>query len=316
MRFLIVGAGALGGYYGGRMLECGLDVTFLVRERRAAQLRQDGLVIKSPKGDLTIPAPPTILKDELAAQAPFDVVLVGCKAYDLEQTMQDFAAAVGPATLIIPILNGMRHLDALIARFGEANVAGGLCMISAALDDKGVVHHYNDVHVLLYGERDGSRSARIEAIEAAWSTINFTPSARPDIIHAMWEKWAMIASMAGITCLMRSAIGDIVAAGGAPVGLAIYQECAAIAAACGFAPRADQRERATTALQAVGSPITASMLKDIERGARTEGEHVFDDLLARGEALGIDAPTLRIAATHVAAYERHRIRQQTPEQVS
>ncbi|CAN5360369.1 2-dehydropantoate 2-reductase [soil metagenome] len=311
MKFLIVGAGALGGYFGGRMLECGLDVTFLVRAGRAAQLRQDGLVIMSPKGDLTIPAPPILLKDELSGQAPFDVILVSCKAYDLASTMEDFAPAVGASTLIIPLLNGMRHLDALVARFGAPNVGGGLCMISAALDDKGVVHHFNDIHALLYGERDGTRSARIEAIEAAWSRINFAPSARTDIVHAMWEKWAMIASVAGITCLMRAALGDIVAAGGARIGLAIYEECAAIAAASGFAPRDDQRNRASTALQAAGSTITASMLKDIERGARTEGEHVFDDLLARGRAQGIEAPTLQIAATHVAAYEQRRAREQS-----
>jgi len=122
MRVLVVGAGAIGGYFGGRLLEAGRDVTFLVRPRRAAELARAGLVIESPNGDVTLPNPPTVQANALAEK--FDVVLLSCKAFDLEDAMKSVAPAVGPQTSIIPLLNGMRHLDALEARFGANQVLG------------------------------------------------------------------------------------------------------------------------------------------------------------------------------------------------
>src|SRR6202043_1931860 len=109
MRILVVGAGAIGGYFGGRLLQAGRDVTFLVRPRRAAELAKAGLIVKSPHGDVTLAAPATTLSENI--RRPFDLVLLSCKAYDLEGAMDSFAAAVGPETMILPLLNGMKHLD-------------------------------------------------------------------------------------------------------------------------------------------------------------------------------------------------------------
>src|SRR5437868_12538476 len=111
MRVLVVGAGAIGGYFGGRLLQAGRDITFLVRPRRASELATTGLVIKSPNGDVT-------LKDQPAVQADtdkdeFDVELLSCKAYDLDDAIKSFASAVGERTAIIQLLNGMRHLEVL-----------------------------------------------------------------------------------------------------------------------------------------------------------------------------------------------------------
>jgi 2-dehydropantoate 2-reductase len=163
MRYLVVGAGALGGYFGGRLLEAGRDVTFLLRPARAQALARTGLVIKSRFGDATLAAPPFVLKEDL--HTPFDVVVVGCKAYDLAETMTSFAPAVGAQTAILPLLNGLGHFDALQQRFGAERVLGGLCMISAALDAVGTVQHFNDFHVLVFGELDGTASARVAEIQ-------------------------------------------------------------------------------------------------------------------------------------------------------
>src|SRR5438874_6690709 len=116
MRILVVGAGAIGGYFGGRLLQAGRDVTFLVRPRRAAELASAGLVIKSPNGDVTLKDPPRVEADKLKDN--FDVVLLSCKAFDLDDAIKSFAAAVGPNTAIIPMLNGMKHLDTLDSKFG------------------------------------------------------------------------------------------------------------------------------------------------------------------------------------------------------
>src|SRR5215470_10464917 len=171
MRTLVVGAGGIGGYFGGRLLEAGRDVTFLVRPRRAVELANRGLTIRSPKGDFHAPSPPTVTADRL--REPFDHVLLSCKAYDLEDAMESFAPAVGPQTAILPLLNGMRHLDLLVARFGASHVLGGQCVISVALDPEGRVLHLNDSHRLTFGERDGSRSPRAQVIAELLSGARF-----------------------------------------------------------------------------------------------------------------------------------------------
>ena len=306
MRYLVVGAGALGGYFGGRLLEAGRDVTFLLRPARAQALARTGLVIRSRFGDATLAAPPSVLKEEL--RTPFDVVVVGCKAYDLAETMDAFAPAVGSQTAILPLLNGMGHFDALAARFGAESVLGGLCMISAALDAAGTVQHFNDFHVLVFGELDGSASARVAGIRADCAGARFDARVSSEMRLELWEKWVFIASMAAITCLMRASIGDIVAAGAVDLSERLLEECRAIAAANGFAPRSVAIERYRSVLTAAGSPISASMLKDIERGAPVEADHVIGDLLRRAPPASAGQPPslLRIAHAHLKAYEARR----------
>jgi 2-dehydropantoate 2-reductase len=308
MRILIVGAGALGGYFGGRLKEAGRDVTFLVRPRRAEQLAKTGLVIKSPKGDVNIPAPPTILAEKL--NAPFDLVLLSCKAYDLQSAMDSFAPAVGANTAILPLLNGMKHMDVLAARFGAGAVLGGQCIISATLDPKGRVLHLNDLHFLSFGERNGAKSARTAAAAEAFAGAKFESQLSTAILQEMWEKWAFIAAAAGICCLMRGAFGDIVAAGGGHYASDMFAECCAIAGKSGFPLRETARGRSIGMLTAAGSPIAASMLRDIERGAPIEADHIVGDLLARGGDRPSDYPLLQIAYAHLRTYEARRKREQ------
>jgi 2-dehydropantoate 2-reductase len=310
MRILIVGAGALGGYFGARLIEAKRDVTFLVRPRRAAQLAMTGLVVKSKLGDVRIANPPIVLAEHI--KSPFDLILVGCKAYDLEATMESFAPAVGPDTAILPILNGMKHIDSLSARFGKEHVLGGLCIISATLDDEGIVLHLNDLHLLVYGELDGTRSTRIEAIEKTFAGVQADLRSTTTIVQELWEKWVMIASLAGITSLMRALIGDIERAGGAPIAMALFHECAAIAAGVGYPPRQAVVDRAGVTLTAPGSMLTASLMKDMERGSAIESEAIIGDLLARGGSL--ETPLLKIVYANVRAYEarREREKKQTP----
>ncbi len=305
MRILVVGAGAVGGYFGGRLLQAGRDVTFLVRPRRAALLARHGLSIRSPVGDFHHPAPPLVTEDRLAE--PFDLVLLSCKAYDLDGAVASFAKAVGPQTAILPLLNGMRHLDVLADRFGAERVLGGLCVISATLDADGRIIHLNDLHSLTFGELDGSRSPRIEKIASALLGAEFDARLSDEILQDMWEKWVFIATAAGITCLMRAAIGDIVAAGAADLASALLDECAAIAADQGFPPRAPFLERTRATVTAPGSPLMASMLRDIEGGLKAEGDHILGDLLRR--AAKPDARSmLHIADLHVRTYEARRLR--------
>src|ERR1700742_1447824 len=204
MRILVVGAGAIGGYFGGRLLQAGEDVTFLVRPRRAAELASAGLVIKSPIGDVTLKNPPTVQADALKEK--FDVVLLSCKAYDLEGAINSFAPAVGPQTSIIPMLNGMLHLDVLDKKFGREHVLGGLCAIAVTLNEQREVVQLAPMQSLNFGERDGRKSDRVRAIADVMASGNFGAVASEHVVQEMWEKWVFLASLAASTSLMRAPV--------------------------------------------------------------------------------------------------------------
>jgi 2-dehydropantoate 2-reductase len=305
MRILVVGAGAIGGYFGGRLSQAGADVTFLVRPKRAAELADAGLVIKSPLGDVTLKNPPTVQADKLGQK--FDVVLLSCKAFDLDDAIKSFAPAVGPKSAIIPLLNGMKHLDLLDTQFGRERVLGGLCAIAVTLNEKREVVHLQPLQSLTFGERDGKMSDRVHAIAEVFARGNFGSKTSDEIILEMWEKWVFLASLAACTCLMRTSVGNILAApGGKDFVLGMLDECSAVATAEGHAPRAAYLERIRGMLTAEGSPMTASMFRDIKAGAPVEADHVIGDLIARGDAAKVPVPKLRTAYTHLKAYEKTR----------
>jgi 2-dehydropantoate 2-reductase len=304
MRILVVGAGAIGGYFGGRMLQAGRDVTFLVRAKRASELASAGLVIKSPNGDVTLKKPPTVQAD--AIKERFDVVLLSCKAFDLADAITSFAPAVGPKTAIIPMLNGMRHLKILDERFGAERVLGGLCAIAVTLNENREVVQLQPTQSLGFGERDGKMSERVHAIAEGFSVVNGAVASQ-NVIQDMWEKWVFLASIAASTSLMRSPVGVIVASpGGRDFLLGILDECTAVAKAAGHEPGGPFFQRIKGQLTAEGSPMTASMFRDIRANAKVEADHVIGDMIARAEAAKIPAPKLRVAYTHLKAYEKQR----------
>jgi 2-dehydropantoate 2-reductase len=305
MRILVVGAGAIGGYFGGRLLQAGRDVTFLVRPRRASELASAGLVIKSPNGDVTLTSPPTVQADRL--DKAFDLVLLSCKAFDLEDAIKSFAPAVGPKTAILPLLNGMKHLDILEQRFGASAVLGGQCAIAVTLNEQREIVQLTPMQSLGFGERDGRMSDRVRAIADVMAAGEFGAAASTQVIQDMWEKWVFLAALAASTCTMRAAVGPILAApGGRDFILGILDECGAIASAEGHAPTGPFSERAKAMLTAEGSQLTASMFRDIKAGAKVEADHVIGDLIVRGDAAKVPVPKLRTAYTHLKAYENQR----------
>jgi len=305
MRILVVGAGATGGYFGGRLLESGQDVSFLVRPARAQALARHGLAIRSAFGDTTLRAP-TVSADAL--HEPYDLILLSCKAYHLPQVIADVAPAVGEGTAILPLLNGMRHLDALDARFGAARVLGGLCVIAATLGTDGEIRHLNRSHSLTFGERDGSHSARVERIAGAMEGVKFEARLSHSVLQDMWDEWVFLASLAGITCLLRAPVGDIVAVpGGLDATLALLEDCRRVASDSGHAPSESVLAKARGVLTEEGSTLNASMMRDLEQGGPVEADHVVGDLIARA-APDAALPLLRIAYAHLKAYEHRRTR--------
>ena len=304
MRILIVGAGSTGGYFGARLMQAGRDVTFLVRPARAQALRASGLQVLSPRGDFRV-TPRLVLAGEI--DKPFDIVLVTVKAFGLPAAIEDFAAAVGPQTLILPVLNGMKHVDDLQARFGAERVVGGVCRVSTTLDAEGRIVHLAPLHELVYGELDGSRSARIEALHAFLSDAGFDAQLSTHIAQDLWNKWILLATLGGVCALARGSVGEIAATDGGPEFVrAFLAEAAAVAGAAGFAPSPQAIEFTLGVLTTAGSPLTSSMYRDLVAGERVEADQILGDLRARARRAGVATPLISAAFIQLDVYQRRR----------
>ncbi len=298
MRLLVVGAGSTGGYIGGRLVEAGRDVTFLVRPGRAEQLRRDGLRILSPLGDATV-------EPQLATagtlEGSFDAILLSVKGFQLDTALDDLRPAVGPETMILPVLNGMRHMETLAERFSPENLVGCALKIATILDDEGRVVHLTPLQDLAYGELDGSITPRIEALHELMQAGGFQPRLSREIRREMWEKWILLASIGAVTCLMRGSIGEIEAApGGAAFALAVLDEAvAAIGTSLSEAFLTATRDQLTTK----GSPLTSSMYRDLRKGRLIEVENIIGDVVRAAAGADVKTPLLDAAYTHLSVYQ-------------
>jgi 2-dehydropantoate 2-reductase len=301
MRILVVGAGATGGYFGGRLAQAGRDVTFLVRDKRAAQLRTSGLQIISPHGDFTL-APKLVTANKL--NQPFDAVLLTVKAYALEAALKDIAPAVGPDTMILPVLNGMKQVDAIKARFGSQALAGGICKIASRLDLQGRIVQMNQLQYLAYGEMNGDVTDRIRRLDKDMHGAGFDARLSPDIEREMWEKWLLLASLGAITCLARGNIGQVAAApGGFEFAAGIFDEVASVISAVGRKPTETYLTETKAMMTQKGSPQTSSMYRDLQNGYPVEAEQIIGDLLDRARRAKIAAPLLSAAFVNLSVYQ-------------
>ena len=307
MKILILGAGAIGGYVGGRLHQSGADVTFLVREKRREALQHDGLVIKSTKGDITQKVKTATGGD---GGGPYDVVLLTCKAYDLDSAMDAIAPAVGAGTVIVPLLNGMHHLDTLDARFGADKVVGGLARVGVAMNGQGWILHTSPFAAISFGERDGkSPRAALAELDAAIKKSGVDGGLNPNIVQDLWDKWIMLCTLAATCCLMRGASGDILEADeGRAIVLETVDEGRKVAAAAGHDPGEKGIATIRSFLTVKGSKFAASMLHDLEKGAMVEADHVVGDMIARAKKAGIATPNLRLAYAHLQVYLARRSR--------
>ena len=309
MRILVVGAGSTGGYFGGRLAQAGRDVTFLVRPARAALLQANGLQILSPNGDVTL-TPRLVTAGNITG--PFDAVLLTVKAFSLDTAIDDLAPAVGPETMILPVLNGMRHVGRLAARFGERAVVGCVCKVATSLDDQGRIVQLAGFHELAYGEMSGAPTDRTERLDAVMQGAGFDARLSRTIEREMWEKWVLLATLGGVNCLVRGNIGEIEAApGGVPFALRFLEEVVSVVKAAGHPPSEDFLTSTRADLTAKGSTQTSSMYRDLQKGSPVEADQIIGDLLARARDVEVPTPLLAAAYTHLSIYQEQGIRSVT-----
>ncbi len=304
MKLLVLGAGGIGGYFGGRLAQAGSDVTFLVRRSRRDQIEREGLRIESPMGNAQIKAK-TVLAEDL--RPGFDLVLFTCKAYDLDSAMDAIAPVMKGECAVVPMLNGIAHLESLAARFGKSHVMGGTAQINVTLRRDGVVHHMDKLGRIVFGELDRSASTRSQALADAFAGSRVDWKLSPDIELEMWEKIVFLCSLASATCLFRANVREIVAA---PGGREAMERALAanveIATREGHAPRPGSIEFARSRLTDPVGTWSASMLRDLEAGGQVESDHIVGWMLERARKHGVDDTILSLAYTHLKAYEARK----------
>lgn len=302
MRILIVGAGSTGGFFGARLAQAGRDVTFLVRAGRAAALRADGLQILSPHGDFSIQ--PNLLTAE-QLDGPFDLILLTVKAYALDQALEDIAPAVGPHTLVLPVLNGLRHLERIAERFGAHAVIGGVCKIIATLDGQGRIVQGAKINELFYGELDGSRSERLQQVDEALGDAGFTTRWSDNIVQDLWDKWLLLASLGSINSLMRGNIGEVASTeAGRAFSHALIDEIASIARAADQGPSEGYLAQIHQQLTLNDSKQTSSMYRDLQAGQPIEADQIVGDLLVRARSANVPTPLLAAVYAHLSVYQQ------------
>jgi len=302
MRILVLGAGAVGGYFGGRMASAGSDVTFLVRENRAAQLG-DGLRIESPHGDATIPVK-ILTAGNL--DGPFEVIILSCKAYGLASALEAIAPHVDDSTVILPLLNGYAHVEKLEQQFPSATVWGGTAGIIATLAEDGTVRQMHPNQIITVGSRQpkSDGQSKLEALVAEMKLAEIDATLSTNIDLAMWGKWTFLTTLAASTCLMRGSIGQILATDhGEALIDRLFDECNMTARAEGYPPENAATQNYRGLLFDRQSAITASMLRDMENGNPTEADHIVGDMIARAKKHGIETPLLETAYTRLQVYE-------------
>jgi 2-dehydropantoate 2-reductase len=303
---VILGAGAVGGYLGARLISAGCNVSFLVRETRAAQLRARGLSVESPLGDFSAPVDVVTRAEECPGP---DLVVLTCKAFDLESALAAVAPVLAPETRLLPMLNGVRHIDLILERRLPGILIGGIAHGALTQRPDGVIAHLSPFMTMIAGPLTGAPDRVLDRLVHRLGNVHVDAKTTADIRAEMWAKFVFLTTLAGMTCLMRAGIGTIVATpSGERLITRLFDECLAVAAAEGFPLQHATADSFRSLLTDPGSTLTASMLRDIQGGKPIEAEQVLGDMLRRAVIRGVTTPLLEVACTHVRAYERERSR--------
>ncbi|MFQ5622262.1 MAG: 2-dehydropantoate 2-reductase [Paracoccaceae bacterium] len=301
MRIAIMGAGALGGYFGGRLAAAGFDVTFIARGAHLAAMKTTGLKIESPRGNLCLPQ--VNATDDPCEVGPVDHVLFLVKNYDVEPAAHAIAPMLGPETAVAAFQNGVSAAERLGAVIGAERVIGGVARIPADVRKPGVIRHSSAHHELVFGEFGAPASERCLHLRDALRASGVDAEVAPDIVTLLWEKFVMLSALSAVTALSRLDIGPI---RNNPMSTALLraaaEECAAVGRAVHPALDADIAERQCRFLDTMPGNVHASMLDDLERGKRLELNYLSGDIVRLGREHGIPTPVHYVAQSALQPY--------------
>lgn len=288
MRWLVMGAGATGGYVGGRLAAAGIPVTFVARGAHLAALQEHGLRLHSRLGDLHLPVHAT---DRPADTGPVDVVLFAVKSYDTEAAMTQVADAVGPDTAILCIQNGVDNEERLATRFGAERVLGGAIRIEATIAAPGVIVHSSPFARLEFGPWAGPAGPREQTMLADLTRAGIDAALVEDARRAVWEKFLFLCPAAGVTSVTRATIGEVLSC---PESRELFRqavaEVAAVAAARGVDLGDDAVARTMAFVDGLPPAMRTSMQRDVEQGRRIELDALSGTVVRYGQAAGVPTP--------------------------
>jgi 2-dehydropantoate 2-reductase len=301
MRIAVLGAGGVGGYFGARLAAAGQDVTFVARGAHLQAIRQHGLRVVSARGDLTLRDVKAV--DDIRLVGPVDLVMVGVKLWDTEQVASQLRPLAEQGAAIVSFQNGV-HKDEILRQYVPAQaVVGGVCYIAAVISEPGVITHSGGMQALKFGEYDGSRSPRLEALLEACRHAGIDADLSQDIERLIWEKFVFLVGLSGTTSAIRKPIGVIrELAQTRAFLLDVMREVVAVAQAKGVSLAADFAEDRLAFCDTLPETMTSSMHHDLERGNRLEVPWLSGGVVQYGQALGVPTPCNRAIADILAPY--------------
>ena len=292
MKVLVLGAGGVGGYFGTKLALAGNDVTFVARGAHRDAMARDGLLVRTPAGELHLPQP-SLLADD-GDLGPCDAALVCVKLWDLDAAAQRLKPLCGPETAVLPLQNGVTASDSLAAVLGPEPVLGGVAQIAAKIEAPGVIRQTGKFARLIFGERHGGRSARVEALHAACQAAGIDAKLSDSIEIDHWKKFVMLAPMAGAASRHRLAMGALLEEPARAAELrALVEEAVAVGRAKGVALAADLAEKTFAFYRDLPAEMKPSMLHDLEAGRRLELDWLNGEIVRLGESLGVETPAHR-----------------------
>ena len=292
MRIAIIGAGGVGGYFGARLQQAGADVGFVARGAHLEALRRDGLKVESPLGDIHLPR--VNATDNAADLGHADIVWLAVKLWDTEAALRSMKSVVGPDTGIISFQNGVQKDDLLRQAFGERAVMGGVGYVAANIDRPGVIKHTGTMQRLIFGEYDGSRSARAEALLDACTRGGINAELSDDIRRAIWEKYVFLVGLSGSTTTMRATIGPIRSNPRTRAFLFdLMRETVAVGRALGVALPADYADQRLAFVDSLPEAMTSSMHHDLNGRKRLEVSWLSGGVVQLGDTTGLPTPMNR-----------------------
>lgn len=301
MKILILGAGAVGGYFGGRFTEAGIDTTFLTRSKRAEFLNEKGLTIKSALGNGNYKVKTILSKD---IKETYDYIILTCKAYSLEEAINDIKPAIGKNTYILPLTNGLKHYEILGEKIGKEKIIRGFCFVNSKLSPEGEIIHASKLQKIVFGGHNESTIKGCNQFEEIINATNLDYVHTNDIMQDLWEKFVFITSAASITCLMRSDIGTILKSPyGKEITLEIFDECLKIADKSGYKLRKELEDRFYQTLTNENLSMKTSLLSDIENNNLTEVDHIIGSMIDYAKKVKTKSSMLKIAYCHIKNYE-------------
>jgi 2-dehydropantoate 2-reductase len=298
MRIAIMGSGGLGGYFGARLANGGADVHFIARGKHLEAMRQSGLRIEGPE--------PLHVRSVRATDRPaevgvVDLVMLCVKLWDTEQAIQQIRPIVGPGTTVISFQNGVLKDQYLRAAFDERHLMGGVGYVATTIDSPGVIRQTGPMQRLIFGEFDGSRSARGEALLAAATAGGINAVLSDDIVREIWQKYVFLVGLSGTTTTMRTTIGPIRTNPQTRAFLAdVMAEVVAVGRAHGVRLPEDYVQAAMQRADTVAEDMTSSMHHDLERGNPLEVRWLSGGVVELGRAKGIATPLNRAIADILA----------------